>query len=307
MNFNKWKQEHVLQKTTSFLENTEPSDGGHVKVIGEIGINHNGDMETAKRLIDVAEVSGCDYVKFQKRNPDVCVPEHKKPQLRETPWGEIPYIDYKYKVEFSVEEFKELKDYCVGKDIGIFSSVWDIDSAEEMSNVTDIGKIPSAHLTNEKLVKATRVLFPVMIMSTGMSTEEEIDKILEDVTPDVLMHSVSAYPTKIEDVNLSYIRHLVEKVRKNGLEFKTAIGYSGHETEIITAAAAVAMGATWIERHITLDREMWGSDQFASLEPDELYEMVKIIRQTEKSIGDGGPRKLLDIEKDKRKSLRTNL
>jgi N-acetylneuraminate synthase len=269
------------------------------KVIAEIGINHNGSVKLAKKLIDVAVEAGADFAKFQKRNPDVCVPEEQKSKLRETPWGKIPYIDYKYKIEFGAREFDELFRYAEREDVKLFASVWDLDSVEFMAQRTDVGKIGSALITNEPLLKATREAFDTVIISTGMSTEQEIENAISLADPDVVMHSVSSYPTLPEDLNLEYVKHLYEKFG-SGRE----IGYSGHEMEIATSVATVPMGASWVERHLTLDREMWGSDQSSSLEPEEFKTMVEQIRLVERSMGGYGPRVLLDEEKSKRKSLR---
>jgi len=266
-------------------------------IIAEIGINHSGSVETAKRLIEVAHSAGCSHAKFQKRNPDVCVPEWKKRVSRKTPWGEMDYIDYKYAIEFQEREFDEIFDFCTNLGIECFASVWDLDSVDFMANYTSIGKIPSAHLTNTKLVEYARSQFETLIVSTGMSTEHEILEMLDTVDPNVVMHSVSSYPTDISDLNLRYIPHLA---RMGSFD----VGYSGHEMELETVAASVALGATWIERHVTLDKESWGSDQSSSLEPQEVFRMVEIARNIEKALGQDRPRRVLDCEKDKKASLR---
>lgn len=291
---------HVKEKTDKFLNSESfECETANVKIIGEIGINHNGDVETAKKLIDVAVHCGCDYVKFQKRTPDVCVPEHKKETPRETPWaGEITYLNYKYDVEFEKEEYDEIDRYCREKGIGWFASVWDPQSVEFMTQYTDIGKIPSAHLTNDEVLINTRDAFETMIVSTGMSTQDQVDHAMNLVRPDVVMHSVSAYPTKVDEMNLEYVTFL-----KNRYPF-AEVGYSGHELGIVSSAASVALGATWVERHITLDKEMWGSDQAISLEPNELQELVYNIRTVEKSLGGNHERSLLHSEVSKQKSLR---
>ena len=271
-----------------------------VKVISEVGINHNGSMDLCKQLIMLSKVAGADYVKIQKRNPDVCVPEHQKSVRRQTPWGEMSYLEYKYRMEFSEEQIKELCDYS--KDIGIefFASVWDIDSAKLMSKYTRIAKLGSASITDYKLCEVTRELFDVVIISTGMSTEEEIKLAVEASKPDVIMHTNSTYPCPVEDLNLKYIHYLKDKYGKNA-----EIGYSGHEYGLVTTFASVAMGATWVERHVTLDRNMWGSDQLSSIEPSGLIKLVKGIRDIEKATQyDVGPRRQFEGENAKKKSLR---
>ena len=271
-----------------------------VKIISEIGINHNGSMELCKELIMLSKVAGADYVKIQKRNPDVCVPEHQKTKRRETPWGEMSYLEYKYRMEFSEEEIKELCEYSQSLGIEFFASVWDVDSAKLMSKYTHIGKLGSASITDSELCKVTRELFDFVIISTGMSTEEEIEKAVADAKPDVIMHTNSTYPCPVEDLNLRYIEHLKAKYGD-----KAEIGWSGHEYGLVTSFAAVAMGATWVERHVTLDRNMWGSDQKSSIEPSGLIKLVKGIRDIEKATQyEPGPRKQFPGESAKRESLR---
>ena len=252
-------------------------------IIAEIGINHNGCLDVAKRLIDVAIVSGCDAVKFQKRNPDVCVPEHQKQVIRSTPWGDMTYIDYKYKVEFEKEEYDEIDRYCKEKGIDWSASPWDVDSLNFLLQY-DIPwlKIPSAMITNERLMKACAATKKKIIFSTGMSTYEEIDKAvewLEDVDT-VMLHCNSTYPAPLKDLNLKCIQTLREK-------YGCEVGYSGHEFRLGTSVAAVYLGATYIERHITLDRTMWGSDHLSSVEPQGLIKMVRGIRELEEAYGDG--------------------
>jgi len=268
-----------------------------VKVIGEIGINHNGDLGLCKKIIDAAVLAGCDYVKFQKRNPDVCVPEEQKLKPKSTPWGEMTYLDYKYRVEFGKEEYDEIDRYCKEKGIGWFASVWDKDSVDFMSQYNNISKIPSALITNKELVEYARNKFDYLIISTGMSTEDEIEKAVEYSSPDVIMHTNSTYPSPINELNLEYITWLKNKYNKE-------VGYSGHEYGLVTTFATIPMGVTWIERHITLDRTLWGSDQVASVEPAGLIKLVKGIRDIEKSLGGNSERKLLQSELSKRKSLR---
>jgi len=271
-----------------------------VKVIAEIGINHNGSMEECKKMMMLSKVSGCDYANIQKRNPDICVPEHQKSVMRKTPWGEMTYLEYKYKLEFTEEQIKELCDYA--KDIGIefFASVWDLDSVALMAKYTRIVKLGSPVINDLELLKATRKAFDYVIISTGMSTEEEIEKAIEVAKPDVIMHTNSTYPCPSEDLNLRYIEQLRSKYGDNA-----EIGYSGHEYGLVTTFAAVAMGATWVERHITMDREAWGSDQKASIEPSGLFKLVKGIRDIEGAIQyEPGPRKQFEGENFKKGTLR---
>ena len=268
-------------------------------IIAEIGINHNGSLETAKRLIDVAAVSGCDAVKFQKRNPDVCVPEHQKSVMRDTPWGRMTYLDYKYKVEFEKEEYDEIDRYCKEKGIEWSASPWDLDSLEFLLQY-DIPwiKIPSAMITNEKLMKASADTGKKIIFSTGMSTYEEIDQAIEWLKDNEIMmlHCNSTYPAPLKDLNLKCIQTLKER-------YNCEVGYSGHEFRLGTSVAAIYLGATCIERHITLDRTMWGSDHMSSVEPQGLIKMVRGIRELEEAYGDGIKR-VTEGELAPRKKLR---
>ena len=278
--------------------------------IAEIGINHNGDMDIAKRLIDIASAAGCDSVKFQKRNPDVCVPEDEKSKIRETPWGKMTYLDYKYKVEFGKEEYDEIDVYCKERKIDWSASPWDLDSLEFLMQY-DIPyiKIPSAMLTNDELLIAVRDTDKKVILSTGMSTREEIDhavvllksKIVvepyyERAGNFVLLHCNSTYPAPIDELNLSAIKTLKER-------YNCEVGYSGHEFRLSTSVAATYLGASVIERHITLDRSMWGSDQLSSVEPQGLFKLMSGIRELELARGDGEI-KVTESEKKVRKHLR---
>lgn len=270
-----------------------------VKIISEIGINHNGSIEICKKLIDESSKAGCNYVKIQKRNPDVCVPEKQKSKKKQTPWGEMTYLDYKHKIEFSEDQIKELIDYAKAQNIELFASVWDIDSARLMAKYTRIAKLGSASITNKELCEETRKLFDFVIISTGMSTEEEIKEAIENSNPDVIMHTNSTYPCPTEDLNLRYIEYL--KTNHPDKE----IGYSGHETILSTTYASVALGATWIERHVTLNKNMWGSDQSSSININELVELVTNIRYIENAIKyTPGPRILFEKENSKKESLR---
>ena len=270
-------------------------------IIAKIGINHNGSLETAKKLIDVAAVAGCDAVKFQKRNPDVCVPEHQKSVMRDTPWGKMTYLDYKYKVEFEKREYDIIDQYCRDKNIAWSASPWDLDSLNFLMGY-DIPfiKIPSAMITNEELMKASAATGKKIIFSTGMSTLEEIDQAVqwmnETNTPFSLLHCNSTYPAPLEDLNLSCIPVLKEK-------YQCEVGYSGHEFRLGTTVAAVYLGASILERHITLDRTMWGSDHLASVEPQGLIKLVRGVRELESAYGDGRKR-VTEGELPIRKKLR---
>lgn len=268
-----------------------------VNIIGEIGINHNGDLDLCKKIIDAAVSSGCDWVKFQKRSPDICVPEEQKNKIKETPWGEMTYIKYKHKIEFGKKEYDEIDAYCKSKNIGWFASVWDKESVDFMTQYNDISKIPSALITDHELTKYARKKFKKLIISTGMSNEDEIERCVLNCNPDVIMHTNSTYPSPIEELNLEYINYLKRKYKKE-------VGYSGHEYGLVTTFATIPLGVKWIERHITLDRTLWGSDQLASIEPAGLMKLVKGIRDIESALGGDNPRELLKSEKMKLKSLR---
>ncbi len=271
-----------------------------ITLVAEIGINHNGYLDRAKLLIDHAVDAGFDFVKFQKRTPALCVPEKQKNTMKETPWGQMKYIDYRERLEFGFLEYESIKEYCEKKNIEWFASAWDIPSAQFLRRLgRKIIKIPSAKLTDIDLIKYCREKFPWLIISTGMSTEAEIQKAYVEGQPNVIMHSVSIYPTKVEDSMLNYIRWLKNKYPVN------EIGYSGHEEGTDLSVAAVACGATWIERHITLDKNSWGSDQLMSLEYSDMRELVKKIRMVEKALTDGySQRIVLEGEKMKKEQLR---
>jgi N-acetylneuraminate synthase len=271
-------------------------------VIAEIGINHNGSVEECKKMMMLAKVAGCQYAKIQKRNPDVCVPEEQKSKRRDTPWGEMSYLEYKYKLEFDEEQLTEL--FRFSKEIGLefFASVWDLDSVKVMSKYTNIGKIGSASINDLELCKAARKAFDTLIISTGMSTEEEIEEAVRVCNPDVIMHTNSTYPCPEKELNLRYIEWLKQKYPEK------QIGYSGHEYRLSTTTAAVALGATWVERHITLDRELWGSDQKSSIEPAGLFHLMAQIKAVEEAIQySPGPRMQFEGENAKRDSLRKKL
>ena len=258
-----------------------------IYIIAEIGINHNGDLSIAKKLIDIAQVAGCDVVKFQKRNPDVCVPEHQKTVMRDTPWGRMTYLDYKYKVEFGQREYDEIDVYCKEKGIKWSASPWDLDSLDFI-NQYDIPfiKIPSALLTDLELIKESTKTGKKIIISTGMSTIEEIDdavnaiKEINDSADYAVLHCNSTYPAPNDELNLRCIETLKSK-------YQCEVGYSGHEFGLTTTIASVCLGATIIERHITLDRTMWGTDQMCSVEPQGLIKLVRGIKELNNALGDG--------------------
>ena len=281
-----------------------------VKIIAEIGLNYaygrdrSQFLDNAKKLIDVAIVAGCNWVKFQKRNPDICVPEEQKSKPKRVPWREeeTTYLQYKWDVEFTKKEYDEIDRYCQEKGIGWFASVWDKRSVEFIAeNYSNYGsvimKIPSALITDIDLCSYARDRSDFLLISTGMSTEEEVQRCIKTCNPDVVMHTNSTYPSQVDELNLGYIKWLIEN-------YEAEVGYSGHEFGLTTTMAAVCLGATWVERHITLDRALWGSDQMASVEPSGLIKLVKGIRDIEKSMGGYGPRKVIGSELDKRKSLR---
>lgn len=273
-------------------------------IIAEIGINHQGSIETAKRLIDLAAVAGCDAVKFQKREPKVCVPEHQWDKMRDTPWGEMRYIDYKERMEFGQEEYDQIDAYCKEKEIEWSASPWDLESLEFILQY-DIPwiKIPSAMATNKELLRASVKSGKKIIMSVGMTTEGELASAMRtmlhaglDKKNLAILHCNSSYPAKIEDLNLSTIPRLKE-------DYGCEVGYSGHEFRIGTSVAAVYLGATIIERHITLDRTMWGTDHMASVEPQGLIKLVRGIRELEAAYG--SPEKVVtEDEKKARLKLR---
>ena len=271
------------------------------KIIAEIGINHNGDISMAKKLISMAKNCGCDYVKFQKRNPDICVPENQKKQMRETPWGYISYLDYKKKIEFSKDDYKIIDDYCKEKKIEWFASVWDLDSLKfiEQFNVST-HKIASALVTNLELLKEVAKCKKYTFISTGMCELEDIDKAV-DIFKKAncefeLMHSVSTYPADEKDLNLSLINFYKKRYNCN-------VGYSGHEAGISPSVIAAALGASSIERHITLSRSLFGTDQSASIERRGLIELVTVIRKIPIVLG-VPQKKMLDAEKPIAKKMR---
>lgn len=275
-------------------------DGHPVYVIAEIGINHNGSLEVAKKLIEGAALAGCDAVKFQKRTPELCVPMDQRLIERDTPWGRMTYMDYRYKVEFGFDEYSEIDAYCREKGIAWFASCWDEEAVDFMEQFNPpCYKAASASLTDLTLLKKTKATGRPLIISTGMSTMEEVDAAVNELGRENLLiaHTNSTYPCPVEELNLRMINTLQQRYPEN------PIGYSGHEVGLATTWAAVALGATFVERHVTLDRAMWGSDQAASVEISGMSRLVSNIRDIEKSLGDGVKR-VYDGEAAARKKLR---
>jgi len=259
-------------------------DGQPVFIIAEIGINHNGSFEITKKLIDAAKTAGCDAVKFQKRTPEICVPKDQWNIERDTPWGRMKYIDYRYKVEFGEDEYARIDRYCNEKGIFWFASCWDVEAVDFIEQFdVPIYKTASASLTDTELLIKHRNLNKPIIVSTGMSTMEEIEQTerLFNKKNILIAHSTSSYPCPNEELNLRMITTLREKYPT------IPIGYSGHETGLAPTWAAVSLSASFVERHITLDRAMWGSDQAASVEPDGFNRLVRNIRDIEIALGDG--------------------
>ena len=275
-------------------------EGNSIFIIAEIGINHNGDLDIAKKLIDVAKNAGCDAVKFQKRNVEKAVPESQKNILRETPWGLIPYIEYKRKIEFGKKEYDEINRYCKEREIIWSASPWDADSVGFLDQYdVPFYKIASASITNRHILEAIKERNKPVILSTGMSTAEEITTAVKlfDEEQLIILHCNSSYPAKNEELNLRAIQTLKKMFPRS------PIGYSGHEVGLQTTVAAAALGASVIERHITLDRAMWGSDQAASVEPQGISRLVRDIRVVEMAMGDGEIR-VYESEKAVMKKLR---
>ena len=269
-------------------------------VIAEIGLNHNGDVDIAKKLIDVAARAGADAVKFQKRTPEISTPEHMRDVPRETPWGVMSYLDYRRRVEFGRDEYVEIGDHATMLGLDWFASPWDVPSVAFLEDLGVVAhKVASASLTDTELLVTLRETGKPVILSTGMSTIEQIDRALDTLGTDrvVLMHATSTYPLEPEEANLRVIATLRD--RYPGVP----VGYSGHERGLQISLAAVAIGAVAVERHITLDRTMWGSDHAASLEPTGLEHLVRDIRVIERATGDGVKR-VFDSERAPMAKLR---
>jgi sialic acid synthase SpsE len=285
--------------STVTLRSREVGEGRPVFVIAEIGINHNGDLETARKLIDAAVLAGCDAVKFQKRTPELCVPPEQKDIPRETPWGVMSYLDYRRRIELSASDYGAIDRHCRDRKLLWFASPWDLPSVDFLEAFDPpCHKVASASLTDDALLDRLRATGRPVILSTGMSTMEEIRHAVSrlDQSRLLLAHSTSSYPCPPAELNL----RMIETLRQ---EFHVPIGYSGHETGLQTTVAAVTLGASFIERHITLDRAMWGTDQAASVEPGGLMRLVRDIRVLESALGDGVKR-VYDSELPVMKKLR---
>jgi len=275
-------------------------EGEPVYIIAEIGINHNGSVELAKKLIDGAHFAGCDAVKFQKRTPELCTPRDQWDIERDTPWGRMKYIDYRHKVEFGREQYAEIDEYCRHKGIHWFVSPWDEVAVDFIQAFDPIMiKLASATITDLNLLARVKQLHIPVMLSTGMSSITEIEQAISFVGTDnlLLAQSTSTYPSTVSELNLMVIRSFQEKYPN------VPIGYSGHETGLAPTLAAVALGASFIERHLTIDRAMWGTDQAASVEIGGMFRLVKDIRDIEKALGDGQKR-VYDSERPSQKKLR---
>ena len=274
-------------------------DGHPTYIVAEIGINHNGDLETAKRMIDAAMLAGVDAVKFQKRTPELCVPPDQQGKMRETPWGYVSYLEYRHKVEFGEEAYRAIDAYCRERRLTWFVSAWDEPSVDFMRPFEPVCfKIPSASLTDHGLLRRARDTGRPVVLSTGMSTMEQIESAVQALGTEnlIINHATSTYPCEPRELNLRTISTLRER-------FPCPIGYSGHEVGLIPTVAAVTLGACMVERHITLDRAMWGSDQAASIEPGGFQRLVKYLRVTEQALGDGVKR-VYDSEQASLRKLR---
>lgn len=276
-------------------------------IIAEIGINHNGSLDIAKQLVDEGANAKADAVKFQKRTPELCVPLDQWEIQRDTPWGRMSYIDYKRKTEFGNLEYSAIDQHAKQRGIDWFASPWDVESVTFLEHFSPVlYKLASASLTDLELIEKILHTGRPLMISTGMSTVKEITdtvafiKNFDENYPLMIAHSTSAYPCKPEELNLSMIRTLGEMFPD------TPIGYSGHETGLATTVAAVALGATFVERHFTLDRAMWGSDHAASVEPQGLARLVKDIRDVEIACGDG-IKKVYEAEISQMKKLRKHI
>jgi N-acetylneuraminate synthase len=282
------------------IGNRMVGDGQPAYIIAEIGINHNGNLDIAKQMIDAAVHAGVDAVKFQKRTPEIATPLDQQTQMRETPWGYISYLEYRYKVEFNEEQYREIDRYCREKGIAWMVSVWDQPSVDFMEKFdTPAYKIPSASLTDYGLIRKARATGRPLILSSGMSTMEQVHQGVKMAGEKdlVLMHCTSTYPCEPEELNLK----MVETLRREFPDLP--IGYSGHEVGLVPSSVAVALGACMVERHLTLDRAMWGSDQAASVEPGGFERLVKYIRVIEAALGDG-VKKVYESELGSLKRLR---
>lgn len=274
-------------------------------LIAEIGINHNGSIETAKKLLDATSATGWNCAKFQKRNPDVCVPEDQKQKRRETPWGEMSYIEYKYKIEFEKDQYDTINKLSKDRGIDWTASVWDYDSLDFMiNNYPNIPflKIPSAvNGSYEFLIDSCKTGYPILLSlgMTNLKNTDEILNILNKHSKDFcVMHTNSAYPAPNHQLNLSVIPFLIDRYECN-------VGYSGHEIDLEPSVIASTLGAKVIERHVTLDHRMWGSDHAASLEVHAMDMLRKRIFSANEAIGEP-IKKVYDSEKQSIEKLKNN-
>ena len=269
-------------------------------VVAEIGINHNGDLDVAKQLIDAAVAAGVDAVKLQKRTPELCVPPDQRDQMLDTPWGYISYLDYRRRIEFDAADYSEIDRHCREREVTWFASVWDVPSVDLLEVFDPVCyKIPSAGLTDTELLRHVRSKGRPVILSTGMSTMDQIKAAVHVLGTDDLLitHTTSTYPCDPGELNLKMIQTLRQT-------FPCPIGYSGHEVGLVPTVVSVALGASLVERHITLDRAMWGTDQAASVEPGGFERLVKYIRVTEEGLGDG-VKQVYESEQVSLRKLRT--
>jgi N-acetylneuraminate synthase len=270
-------------------------------IIAEIGINHNGDIELAKKLINTAVQAGCDAVKFQKRTPEICVPEKMKTIMRETPWGLMTYLDYKKKIEFNEKEYDLIESYCKQKGIAWSASAWDLESLRFLDKYNlPFNKVASALATHLEFLNEVAKRKTLTYVSVGMCDYKDIDAIVKIFRsyscPLVLMHTISTYPAQDKDLNLKMIQTISDK-------YNLPVGYSGHESSVSPSVVAASLGAVAIERHITLDRSMWGTDHSASLEPSGLNQLVGAIRKVPIVLGDG-VKKIIEGELEAAKKMR---
>jgi len=261
-------------------------DSEPLYLIAEIGINHNGDLQIAKKLIDATWATGWDCAKFQKRTPDICVPENQKNVIRQTPWGEMTYLEYKKRIEFEKPEYDYIDRYCREKPVDWTASVWDLPSLEFLLRYdVPFIKVPSAKITDRALLEETARAGKPLFISTGMSTLEEIDTAVNIVEKYllknyVLFHCNSTYPAKLDELNMQMIKTLKDR-------YHCLVGYSGHEEELMPATLAPVYGACAIERHVTLDHKMWGTDQGASIEVRGMSFLFSRVHAVKLIAGDG--------------------
>ena len=273
----------------------------NIFVIAEAGINHNGELDLAYKLIDMAVAAGCDAVKFQKRTPEICVPDSMKSVIRDTPWGTMTYLEYKNRLEFGLDEYRSINNYCLEKNIAWSASAWDIESLSFL-DIFDLpfNKVASALATNQNFLYEVARRKKKTYVSVGMCTFEDIDVIVNIFKtfecPLILMHTISTYPAKEIDLNLK----MIETLRTR---YRLPVGYSGHESSVSPSIIAGSIGAVAIERHITLDRSMWGTDHSASLEASGLIQLVGALRKIPIVLGDG-IKKEIEGEKEMASKLR---